>query len=553
MNDDRGNVLIIDDEEMIRVVLSNILTDENYTVHTADGADQAFELLKKQEFDLVLSDVMMPGVSGFDILKHIRMEYTQSQLPVVMVTAIGRSEDVVEALELGANDYVTKPVDMPVILARIKSLISRKKAEEALKELTEELESRVAIRTAELQSVNDQLHKEISERKQAEEQFRQSQKMEAFGKLAGGVAHDFNNLLTVINGYSQLALSRIEKDDTLHAWVEEINRSGERAVGLTRQLLAFSRRQVLQPKVLDLNVSVVEMEKMLRRLIGEDIDLSVTLASDLGAVKADPGQLEQVVMNLAVNARDAMPDGGQICIETENVVVSNSDANQLEVSQGNYVAMHVIDTGLGMDEATKAQIFEPFFTTKEEGKGTGLGLSTVFGIVKQSDGAIEVRSKIGQGTCFTIYLPIEKKKSSSQLEKSVNLNDVRGEETILLVEDEDAVRKLTEEVLTDCGYTVLSACQGDEALEKYGQSDVAIDLLLTDVVMPGMNGRELALRMKSSHPEVSVLFMSGYAENAIVRDGIVDPDIHLIEKPFEPEDLMVKIRHILDNLVNSHT
>jgi len=391
------------------------------------------------------------------------------------------------------------------------------------------------------------------ERRQAEEtlrssleQLRQSQKMEAIGRLAGGIAHDFNNLLTAILGYSELLLACLGPHDLQRKHVEEIKKAGDWAASLTRQLLAFSRRQVLQPKVLDLNGVVNTMDRMLRRVIGEDIDLVPVLDPALKHVKADPGQIEQVIMNLAVNARDAMPEGGQLTVETSNVMLDQAYANEhAPLVPGPYVMLAVSDTGIGIPAETQARIFEPFFTTKERGKGTGLGLATVYGIVKQSDGYIFVRSRPGQGTCFTIYLPSIDEPVEAPAPPPP-LGCVGGSETVLLVEDEEIVRSFAHEVLTQNGYTVLVARHGHEALAISEQHTGPISLMVTDVVMPGMSGKELAVRFAPIRPDMRVLYISGYPEEAGIRPAALDNATAYLQKPFTPDVLTRKVREVLD-------
>lgn len=388
---------------------------------------------------------------------------------------------------------------------------------------------------------------DATERKNLEDQLRQTQRMEAVGKLAGGVAHDFNNLLTAITGYASLLLLKLDSDDPLRKDVDEIRKAGERAATLTSQLLAFSRKQILAPQNLDLNQLVANMDKMLRRLIGEDIDLVTVPGQPIGCVKADPGQIEQVIMNLVVNARDAMPTGGKLTLETANVELDETYArSHVEVTPGPYAMLAVSDTGCGIDADTLSRIFEPFFTTKDFGKGTGLGLSTVYGIAKQSGGHIYVYSEPTRGTTFKIYLPrVEESVGPFELPKGVGELE-RGSETVLLVEDEKIVRNLVRNILQEKGYTVLEARNGDEALRVSGDHSGAIHLLVTDVIMPGMNGRELAQRMMNSRGDVKVLYMSGYTENAISRHGFLDPGVAFIQKPFTLATLTRKVREILD-------
>ncbi len=385
----------------------------------------------------------------------------------------------------------------------------------------------------------------ISEQKKLEEQFRQSQKMEAVGRLAGGVAHDFNNLLTVIIGYSEVMLAQIAEEDPLYNKIKQIDKAGRRAEGLTRQLLAFSRKQIIQPKIINLNQMISDMEKMLQRLIGEHIELQTILSSELGNLNADPSQIEQVIMNLCINARDAMPEGGALTIYTENIHVEKAEkSTYYDAVPGAYIKLCISDTGTGMDEALRSQIFEPFFTTKDKGKGTGLGLSTVYGIIKQSGGTIWVESEIGQGTSFNMLFPRSSESVESETDTQTTRLDVRGNETILVVEDEIALRALTVEMLEEHGYTVLKAEDGEDALALSVRYNNRIDLLLTDVVMPKMNGRKLAEEIIKIHPEIYILYMSGYTEDAIVHHGVLEGSTEFIPKPFKPTALLQKIRKI---------
>jgi two-component system cell cycle sensor histidine kinase/response regulator CckA len=388
---------------------------------------------------------------------------------------------------------------------------------------------------------------DITGRLRLEEQLRQAQKMEAVGMLAGGVAHDFNNLLTIIGGYSQLMLNSLAPNDPNRHSLEQVIKAGERAAALTQQLLAFSRRQVLQPKVLDLNKLVSSLSTMLRRLIGEDIDLRLELGADLGRVNADPGQLEQVLMNLAVNARDAMPKGGTLTLETANVVLDETYAmKRITVKPGPYVLVAVSDNGSGMDEATQSRLFEPFFTTKATGKGTGLGLSTVFGIVKQSGGSLGVYSEPGRGTSVKVYLPRIDQPVS--IEATGTPKTIRpGTESILLVEDDDMVRNLVRETLERHGYRIKDAATPADAIRISEAHSGKLHLLITDVIMPQVSGTELALQLKESRPDMKVLYISGYTDNAIVNSGLLQKEVAFLQKPFTPGSLLEKVHEVLEN------
>ena len=394
--------------------------------------------------------------------------------------------------------------------------------------------------------------KDVAGRRHMEEQLRQARKMEAVGMLAGGVAHDFNNLLTIISGYGQLILNNLNASDPNRHSAEQIMRAGERAAALTKQLLAFSRRQVLQPKVVDLNRVVTGLGAMLRRLIGEDVDLRLELDSGLGRVYADPGQLEQMIMNLVINARDAMPRGGTLIVETGNAELDSSYAGRhLEAKSGPYVMLAVSDNGTGMDAATKARLFEPFFTTKSPGKGTGLGLSTVFGIVKQGGGSVDVHTEPDRGTSVKVYLPRIDRPAPVESEERPAAS-ARGAETILVVEDDDMVRHLVRETLERGGYTVIDAAGPAEARKASDQHKGPIHLLVTDVVMPKVSGPELAGQLSRKRDDLKVLYMSGYTDNAIVNAGLLRRDVAFIQKPFTPAALSEKVREVLESDNRTH-
>lgn len=511
-------VLIVEDSEDDTLVLLRQLRTGGYdpTFEQVDTPAEMRTALGNRNWDIIISDYNLPSFSAPAALKLL--QETGQDIPFIILSGVIGEDDAVAAMKAGAQDYIMKDD-----VARLIPAIERE------------------LRDAE----------QRRERRQLEVQLLQSQKMESIGRLAGGVAHDFNNLLTSIMGHSQLAAMELPEGDALHSHLEEIQRSAESASNLTRQLLAFSRRQVIEPKTINLNNLISNISKMLQRLIGENIELITLTKPDLGLVTVDPGQFEQVVMNLVVNARDAMPEGGKIVIETANVSLKKAQARHYsDITPGQCVMLSVTDNGVGMDNEVKSKIFEPFFTTKDEGKGTGLGLSTCYGIIKQSGGHIDVESEPGLGTTFTIYLPrtleVHNGKSSDE-EQTELVNVPKGSETVLLAEDEPLVRSLIASTLYDRGYNVLQASNGNEALEVAQQHDKeAIHLLLTDVVMPQMGGVELADRFKTMRPDTRILFTSGYPDEAIVCQNTADPNIGFIQKPFVPAVLSRKIREILD-------
>jgi two-component system, cell cycle sensor histidine kinase and response regulator CckA len=463
------------------------------------------------------------------------------------------AEDADKPYEDGAEDSAAPATESkanPLMTTTNVTLVARDGTEKWVNYNKSPIQNQAGQTTGEVLVLRD-----ITERRQAEEtlqrteaQLLQAQKMEAVGRLAGGVAHDFNNLLTAIIGYSQLLQSQLEPNSSMRHDIDEICKAGQRAAALTTQLLAFSRKQVLQPKILDLNNIVANTSKMLSRLIGEDIRFRTTLDPGLKQVKADPGQMEQVLMNLAVNARDAMPDGGSLSIETANVYLDDRYAEQhVDVQPGHHIMLAVSDNGCGMDSKTMAKIFEPFFTTKEQGKGTGLGLATVYGIVKQSGGHLWVYSEPDKGTTFKVYLP-QAENESAPLEAALP-SDVLpvGTETVLLAEDDLQVRVFASRVLQGLGYRVLEAADGNEALLVAGQTARAIDILLTDVVMPQVGGKNLSEKLKWERPEIKVLFLSGYTADSIVHHGVLDEGMAFLHKPFNSGDLARKVREVLDS------
>jgi len=472
---------------------------------------------------------------------------------------IHRVEDVTEFVRLKREGTEQSQLaeELKTRAGRMEAEIYRRaqelqEANRQLREFQGELEERVVARTADLQRAYDELQRQIAEREKteralvrSEEQLRQSQKLEAIGRLAGGIAHDFNNLLTVILSYSDMLLHDLPTSDPRHAEITQIQRAGVRAADLTRQLLAFSRQQVLDPSNLDLNEILTSVNNILTRVVGEDVDLKMQLGPGLGSVRVDRSQLEQVIMNLVVNARDAMPDGGRISIRTEAVELDEELAgSRLEVTPGPYVMLSVSDTGAGMDKETQARIFEPFFTTKEQGKGTGLGLSTAFGIVKQSGGSIWLYSELGSGTTFKIYLP--RVAGGTALLPTATSELPRGDETILLVEDEEQVRVVAASILRRAGYSVLAAGSPGEAISLAEHATGRIDLLVTDVIMPKMNGRLLAERIVAGQPGIKVLFMSGYTDDVILHHGVLDGAVAFLQKPLTRDSLTRRVRQVLD-------
>jgi signal transduction histidine kinase len=469
--------------------------------------------LERGNVDLILSDCSLPAFNGLSPLEMARSRWPT--IPFIIVSGTAGEELVIGALKRGATDFVPKSS-----LPRIAPAVRR------------------AAQEAEAQT----------ERRRLEEQFIEAQKMEVVGQLASGVAHDFNNILAVVIGYSDLMRQDLKPDHSLYKYAEEIRHAAEHATRLTRQLLIFSRKQTVQPVVLDLNEVVKDMDKMLKRLINENIELTVSPAKDLGRILADPGHVGQVLINLVVNARDAMPNGGPLTLSTSNVTLDQNCApRRPDVPPGDYVRLTVSDAGVGMSEEVKAHLFEAFFTTKPKGKGTGLGLATCQTVVKQSGGHITVDSELGKGTTFQIYFP----RVHQELEKSTRADSSgpwpRGTETLLVVEDEPAVCNLAVSVLENQGYTVLRAMNGQEALRVVTEHKGApVRLVVTDVIMPYMSGEVMAEWLKSRYPELKILYTSGYTDEAIVHHGVLQPEVEFLAKPYNPATLTRKVRELLD-------
>lgn len=676
------HVLIVDDKEENRYLLEALLKGKGFDVISAANGADAFETLKSGGIDLIISDILMPVMDGFQLCREVRMDESLRHLPFIIYTATYTGpKDEEFATTIGADRFIVKPCEPEVFIEAVNDVLASARhsdgvlppaplrEEEVLKLYNErlvrkleqkmlELESEVKMRreseekyktileniedgyyevdlagnftffnksmcrilgysSAEMIGMNNRKYmdaenadrvfqtfnqvfmtgepsravdwaiirkdgsicfinnavslirnaggipigfrgiaRDVTDRINAEieknlltEQLQQAQKMEAIGNLAGGVAHDFNNLLSVILGYGELMLESLGKEHPHHTPIKQIYQAGLRARDLTRQLLAYSRKQVLEVKEVDVNNVVTGFEKMLKRLIGEDIQLNLALASEPLTVKADITQLEQVLMNLAVNARDAMPMGGMLTIETKSVELDESyTERKQDFLPGRYAMIAVHDTGCGMDKETTYRIFEPFFTTKGKESGTGLGLATSYGIIKQHGGNIGVYSEPNQGTTFRTYLPLCKEADALPKAVSSEPDNLCGSETILLVEDDEQVRNLTRAMLKKYGYCVLSADNGDAAFAALEEHTGFLNLLLTDVVMPGMNGKELFKQISARYPDAKVLYMSGYADNLIVHRGLLDYGVNFIQKPFSAKTLAAKVRKILDDI-----
>ncbi len=514
-------LLHLEDDPLDAELITTTLTQGNIPCQSqlVDTRQAFVAALKEGLMDLILADYSIPGFDGMTALALARQHCPD--VPFLFVSATIGEELAIDAMHQGATDYVLKQR-----LGRLVPSVQR-----ALRELDDRAERKRAEEAL----------------RQSEKQFRQSQKMEAVGRLAGGIAHDFNNLLTVIMGYSQVLLTELGPQHPLCGKIEETLKAGEKAATLIRQLLTFSSKQSLDPKVLSLNTAVMSLESLLRRLIGEDIRLVCTLDPTNGRLRADQAQLEQVLVNLVVNARDAMPKGGTLTIDTAQVELTRSPVYHLTpILPGPYVRLTVSDTGCGMDRKTQSHIFEPFFTTKGEGKGSGLGLSTVYGIVTQCGGAIDVTSRVGHGTRFDLYFPSAESDIITTAPTQLLGQPQRGTETILLVEDEPSVRMLVRDELRKLGYRVLEAKNGIEACLLATQQAGSFQLLLTDVVMPGMAGRELAQHLSVIKPDLRTLFMSGYMDDVGIMAGQEEGTSSFLQKPFTPEVLARAVRTLLD-------
>jgi two-component system cell cycle sensor histidine kinase/response regulator CckA len=550
----RVNVLVVDDKHENLLALESILKSPELNVVRAASGNEALAALLEGDFACILLDVQMPGMDGFELARIIRGDNRTRLIPIIFSSGHQRAQtDIFKGYETGAVDYLLKPLDPIIVRSKVHVFAELYRKDVAL----QSARSAVAEYARELQNSNVELEKRVADRMKelssSQTQIAQLQKMDAIGSLAGGVAHDFNNVLAAINMYCDLAQDEIKMDDIeaperVIGAINEIRSVASRGAALTRQLLIFSRKQIVQPRNVKLNDIVDGMLRMLIRLIGANIQVSTKLEQQLDLIRADPSQIEQVILNLVVNARDAMAMGGQITIETANIYLKKDFTDlHLQAQPGPHVVLIVSDTGSGMDETARAHLFEPFFTTKPIGKGTGLGLSTVYGIVKQTNGSIWVDSEIGKGTVFKIYFPtVEGSFVIPETATHIKNTGANPSETILLVEDDERLRSLYAKALMRRGYRVMTASNGKEALEAVAGQLGKINLLITDVMMPVMGGVELTRRALDIEPRLQILFMSGYANEPVdEQKEIAQRRTYFIQKPFDTDALMSKIHEVL--------
>ncbi|MDH7568736.1 MAG: response regulator [Armatimonadota bacterium] len=555
-----ARVLILDDERSIRVTLGQFLQQDGHVVDTAEDADAAMSLCRSHAYDVVLTDIILPRVSGMEFLRWFREH--APDVPVIIMTGEPTVDTAVEAVRAGAYEYLCKPITKGMVLSAVtravrwKALSDEKKRLEAEnQEYQRNLERLVAERTEALErslkalaDTNRRLEETLAELHRTQQQVVRQERLNALGELAGGIAHDFNNMLMPIITYSTMVCDSLPEDHPLRPRAEALVAAVERSAALPRQLLAFSRKQVQELEILDLNTILSEMRKMLERLIREDIEFVVHSSEAPALVLADAAQMEQVVMNLVLNARDAMPDGGRLVVRTEHVQLDSPLSSVgCEIPPGSYVRVSVEDTGCGMAPETMERIFEPFFTTKAPGKGTGLGLASVYGIVQQTRGYIRVESVCGKGSTFEVYLPPAEREPAARVSGAGQggAEVAKRSATILLVEDDPAVRDAIAETLTVSGFKVVVARSGEEAVEEAQRRPDGFDLLVTDVVMPGMNGGETAERIRSISPGIRVLFISGHTEDEVVRRGVMEGSVKLLRKPFLPKTLREEVLALL--------
>jgi signal transduction histidine kinase len=515
----KADILIVDDKEANVTLLERMLRDAGYlSVASTRNPREVCELHRKNRYCLILLDLQMPGLDGFQVMERLKAIEPGCYLPVLAITV--QPEYKLRALKAGARDFVSKPFDLAEVLMRVHNMI-------------------------EVRLLHDEAEKRTM---QAEGRFIASQRVDAIGQLAAGVAHDFNNIIAIVMGYSELILEKLGPETTLRSYLEAVRSSGERAAGLTRQLLIFSRKQTVQLVVLDLNEVVKDLDKLLQRLMCENIEISIVPGKQIGRVRADSGYIGQVLINLAVNARDAMPMGGKLTIATSNVTLDKNYARtHAGVHPGDYVMLSVSDTGTGMTDKVKARLFEPLFTTKPRGEGTGLGLATCLTIVQQSGGHIGVYSEIGVGTAFKIYFLRVDQPLDVEARATPTGPTPRGTETLLVVEDDPAMRLLARGILEAQGYAVLTASNGADALAKVSEhKGLPISLVITDVIMPVMGGKAMAERLQTTHPDLRVLFTSGYPDDAISHHGVLQPGVEFIAKPYTPSALARRVRELLD-------